>query len=167
LVTSFRATLEEVERAEILLHVQDAASPIREEQKTQVESVLAELGASAKPVIQVLNKIDLVPVQERAHLTSDRGAIPVSSLQHTGLEELLIAIDAALVADPVVEFTFRLPQSEGSVLASLEGGAIVDEKRFEGNLVFLRARGPASLLDRYRRFRERQVLSGARVETTH
>jgi GTP-binding protein HflX len=60
LVTSFRATLEEVERAEILLHVQDAASPIREEQKTQVETVLAELAVSAKPVIQVLNKIDLL-----------------------------------------------------------------------------------------------------------
>jgi GTP-binding protein HflX len=156
LVTSFRATLEEVERAEILLHVQDAASPMREEQKTQVERVLAELEVSTKPVIQVLNKVDLVPPHELAHHFSDRGAIPVSSLQHTGLEQLLLAIDAALVIDPLVESRFRLPQSEGAILASLEGGAIIDEKRFEGNLVFLRARGPASLLDRYRRFREKQ-----------
>jgi GTPase len=59
------------------------------------------------------------------------------------------------VVDPLVESSFRLPQSEGSILASLEGGAIVDQKRYEGNLVFLRARGPASLLDRYRRFREK------------
>jgi GTP-binding protein HflX len=158
LVTSFRATLEEVERAEILLHVQDAASPMREEQKTQVEKVLAELAVSTKPVIQVLNKVDLVAPQELAHLSSDREAIPVSSLQHTGLEQLLIAIDAALVVDPLVESSFRLPQSEGAILASLEGGAIIDEKRFEGNLVFLRARGPASLLDRYRRFREKHDL---------
>jgi GTP-binding protein HflX len=156
LVTSFRATLEEVERAEILLHVQDAASPMREEQKTQVERVLAELEVSTKPVIQVLNKVDLVPPHELAHHFSDREAIPVSSLQHTGLEQLLLAIDAALVIDPLVESRFRLPQSEGAILASLEGGAIIDEKRFEGNLVFLRARGPASLLDRYRRFREKQ-----------
>ena len=160
LVTSFRATLEEVERAEVLLHVQDAASPMREEQKAQVEKVLSELGVSSKPIIQVLNKIDLVPPQELAHLCNDRGVIPVSSLEHTGLEQLLIAIDAALVADPLVESRFRLPQSEGAILASLEGGAIVDEKRFEGNLVFLRARGPASLLDRYRRFREEQDASG-------
>jgi GTPase len=153
LVTSFRATLEEVERAEILLHVQDAASPMREEQKTQVEKVLAELAVSSKPVIQVLNKVDLVPALEFVHLTSDREEIPVSSLKHTGLEQLLIAIDTALVVDPLVESSFRLPQSEGSILASLEGGAVIDEKRFEGNLVFLRARGPASLLDRYRRFR--------------
>lgn len=156
LVTSFRATLEEVERAEILLHVQDASSPTRDEQKSQVEKVLTELAVSTKPVIQVLNKIDLVPTDERAHLFIDRDAVPVSSLEHTGLDQLLLAIDAALVVDPLVETSFRLPQSEGAILASLEGGAIIDEKRFEGNLVFLRARGPASLLDRYRRFRAKQ-----------
>jgi GTP-binding protein HflX len=152
LVTSFRATLEEVERAEILVHVQDAASPMREEQKTQVEKVLAELAVSTKQVIHVLNKIDLVPHHELVHLSSDREAIPVSSLQHKGFEKLLNAIDAALVVDPLIETVFCLPQSEGAILASLEGGAIIDEKRFEGNLVFLRARGPASLLNRYRRF---------------
>ena len=131
LVTSFRATLEEVERAEVLLHVQDAASAIREEQKGQVEKVLVELGVASKPVIQVLNKVDLVAPEELAHLSSDRDAVAVSSLRRTGLDELLLAIDAALVADPLVESSFRLPQSEGSILASLEGGAIIEEKRFE------------------------------------
>lgn len=163
LVTSFRATLEEVERAEILLHVQDAASPTREEQKSQVEKVLAELGVSTKPVIQVLNKVDLVPPEELAHLSGDRHTALVSSLQRTGLEELLLAIDAALVVDPIVEASFRLPQSEGAILAALEGGAIIDEKRFEGNLVFLHTRGPASLLGRYRRFREKHQSPHERV----
>jgi GTP-binding protein HflX len=163
LVTSFRATLEEVARAEILLHIQDAASPIREEQKAQVEKVLAELAVSNKHVIQVLNKIDLIPPQELVHLSHDREAIPVSSLQRTGLEQLLIAIDAALVVDPLVEVSFRIPQSEGAALASLEGGAIIEEKRFEGNLVFLRARGPASLLGRYRRFRDQHDLGSERL----
>jgi GTPase len=156
LVTSFRATLEEVERAEILLHVQDAASPMRAEQKTQVERVLAELAVSSKPVIQVLNKVDLVPAQGVVQFSSDGKAIPVSALRHTGLDQLLMAIDAALVVDPLVESSFRVPQSEGSVLASLEGGAIIEEKRFEGNLVFLRARGPESLLNRYRRFHDKR-----------
>jgi GTP-binding protein HflX len=167
LVTSFRATLEEVERAEILIHVQDASSPMREEQKTQVERVLSELGVSTKPVIQVFNKIDLVPPQELAHLSIGREAIPVSSLQHTGLEQVLTAIDAALVADPLVEVSFRLPQSEGSILASLEGGALINDKRFEGNLVFLRVRGPASLLNRYRRFREKHDLSDESAGAKH
>ena len=81
----------------------------------------------------------------------------VSSLQRTGLEQLLLAIDAALTVDPLIEGHFRLPQSEGAVLASLESGAIVKEKRFKGNLVFLKARGPASLINRYRRFQDKSV----------
>jgi GTP-binding protein HflX len=152
LVTSFRATLEEVERAEVLLHVQDASSPMREEQKLQVEKVLAELAVSTKPVIQVINKIDLIEPSQLPQF-ADRDAIPVSSLKHTGLDQLLLAIDDALVVDPLVEGNFRLPQSEGAVLAALEAGAVIQEKRFEGNLVFLHARGPSSLLERFRRFR--------------
>jgi GTP-binding protein HflX len=154
LVTSFRATLEEVERAELLLHVRDASSPMVEEQKAQVQKVLAELDVQKKPVIEVLNKIDLVPDGDGAPMGAP-GTIAVSGLKKLGLEHLLEAIDAALVADPVIEMQFRLPQSEGAVLAALEAGAIVDGKRFEGNLAFVTARGPASLLNRYRRFRER------------
>lgn len=159
LVTSFRATLEEVERAEVLLHVQDASSPMREEQKLQVEKVLAELAVANKPVVQVLNKIDLVAPEELDRLPTDREALPVSSLKQLGLDQLLLAIDAALVADPLVEASFRLPQAEGAILASLEAGAVIEAKRFEGNLVFLTARGPASLLDRYRRFRAKESTS--------
>ncbi len=65
LVTSFRATLEEVAQAEVLLHVRDAASTYGEEQKAQVEKVLGELEALDKPRIEVLNKIDLLGEQER------------------------------------------------------------------------------------------------------
>ena len=83
------------------------------------------------------------------------GSMAVSGLKRQGLDELLAAIDAALVTDPLIEATFRLPQSEGGVMAALEAGAVVEEKRFDGNLAFVRARGPASLLNRFRRFRER------------
>jgi GTP-binding protein HflX len=153
LVTSFRATLEEVERAELLLHVRDASSPMIDEQKAQVEKVLAELDVSKKPVIEVLNKIDLVPQGETP--MGAPGSIAVSGLKRIGIDHLLQAIDDALVVDPVIEMQFRLPQSEGAVLAALEAGAKVEGKRFEGNLAFVKARGPASLLNRYRRFRER------------
>ena len=163
LVTSFRATLEEVERAEVLLHVRDASSPMADEQKLQVEKVLGELDVLGKPVIEVMNKIDLLPEGDRARLavsataSSDSSVrVAVSALTRIGLDRLLAAIDAALVVDPLVEATLRLPQSEGAALAALEAGAVVDEKRFEGNLVHLRVRGPASLLERYRRFRERE-----------
>jgi GTP-binding protein HflX len=152
LVTSFRATLEEVERAEILLHVRDASSPMMDEQKAQVERVLAELDVTKKPVIEVFNKIDLVPEGERRHLS---GGLAVSGLKKLGLDPLLAAIDAALIIDPLIRVKFKLPQSEGAVLAALEAGAVLEKKRFEGNLAYVTARGPASLLNRFSRFRER------------
>jgi GTP-binding protein HflX len=157
LVTSFRATLEEVERAEVLLHVRDASSPMMDEQKEQVEKVLGELAVHGKPVIEVLNKIDLLPQQDRVAVSQPAGAtaVAVSGLAKIGLHELLEAIDTALTVDPLVRAKFRIPQSEGGALASLESGSIVSGKTFEGNLVFLTARGPASLLERYRKFRER------------
>lgn len=155
LVTSFRATLEEVERAEVLLHVRDASSAMLDEQKAQVEKVLAELDVRGKPVIEVLNKIDLLSLEERGRIASGADQIAVSGLTKEGLGTLLAMIDETLVADPLVEAKFRVPQSEGAALAALEAGALVGEKNFEGNLVYLTARGPASLLERYRRFRER------------
>lgn len=158
LVTSFRATLEEVERAEVLLHVRDASSAMWDEQKAQVEKVLGELDVKGKPVIEVLNKIDLLTVEQRAQLerSAGHGGLAVSGLTKQGLDELLVAIDAALVADPLVEANFRIPQSEGAALAALDAGAVVTGKSFDGNVVFLTARGPASLLERYRRFRARR-----------
>ena len=160
LVTSFRATLEEVERAEILLHVRDASSPMLEEQKAQVEAVLAELDVVRKPVIEVLNKVDLLPSSEQAQLRTGSNVIAVSGLTGAGTADLLAAIDRALLVDPLVEATYRMPQSEGAALAALEGGAIVTNKRFEGNLIYFEAQGPASLLERYRRFREKHPAHG-------
>jgi GTP-binding protein HflX len=157
LVTSFRATLEEVERAEVLLHIRDASSAMMEEQKQQVEKVLGELAVAGKPVIEVMNKIDLARSEDRSahHQPQGGRVVAVSGLKKIGLDELLAAIDDALVVDPLIEANFRIPQSEGAALAALEAGSIVSAKQFEGNLVFLMARGPASLLERYRRFRER------------
>ncbi len=153
LVTSFRATLEEVGRAELLLHVRDASSPAFEEQKQQVETVLGELNVAGKPVLQVLNKVDLLGQHAVAALP--RQAVAVSGLTGQGIDALLAAIDDALVVDALVNASFRIPQAEGAVLAALESGAVVSNQRFRGNLVYLDVRGPASLLNRYRRFRQR------------
>ena len=160
LVTSFRATLEEVERAELLLHVRDAASPTLTEQRSQVEAVLAEWDVSAKPTLQVLNKIDLLPPDT----AFEAGAIPVSGLTGAGLEELLHAIDAALTADPLREARFRIPQAEGRVLSALERGATLTRQHFDGNLVYVTAVGPASLLERYRRYQVRDEPEAATAE---
>jgi GTP-binding protein HflX len=164
LVTSFRATLEEVERAELLLHVRDAASPLLEEQRIEVEAVLNELGAQDKPTLQVFNKIDLLA--EGAATPMPSGVIPVSALKDEGLDPLLNAIDAALTADPLIEAHFSIPQSEGRVLAALERGATLSDQSYAGNDVMLTAWGPVSLLSRYRRYqRQQETIDGANNNT--
>jgi len=149
LVTSFRATLEEVERAEVLLHVRDASSAYGDEQKAQVEKVLSELEVLNKPRIEVLNKVDLLTVEERAGLEA-RGIVAVSAQTGEGMDRLLRAIDEALVADPLVDAEFVVPQSEGSLLAAIEAGMVIHSRAFEDDSVHLAVRGPASLVGRIR-----------------
>jgi GTP-binding protein HflX len=158
LVTSFRATLEEVAQAEVLLHVRDAASTYGEEQKTQVEKVLGELDSLDKPRIEVLNKIDLVGEHEREGLlarSQAEGEVVVSARTGEGMEALLKAIDGALHSDPVIEAELRVPQQEGGVLAAIEAGMVVHRREYEGNLVRLAVSGPASLVGRLRKYRSR------------
>ena len=152
LVTSFRATLEELQKAEVLVHVQDASSEMRDEHKAEVEKVLDELGVLGKPRIEVLNKIDLLTEEQRAGLVAT-GVIAVSARQGWGIDQLLARMDEELVADPVVEQQFEIPQSQGTALAALGAGAVIREREFVGNSVRMTVAGPASLLGRYREFR--------------
>lgn len=152
LVTSFRATLEEVQKAEVLVHVQDASSEMRDEHKAEVEKVLGELEVLGKPRIEVLNKIDLLAEDQREALKTN-GAVAVSAKEGWGIAGLLARIDEELVADPVVEQRFEIPQSEGTVLAALGAGAVIRDREFVGNSVRMTVAGPASLLGRYRGFR--------------
>ena len=156
LVTSFRATLEEVEQAEVLLHVRDAASSYGEEQKLQVEKVLGELEALSKPRIEVLNKIDLLPEPEHSALMAEsRPIVPVSARTGEGINTLLQAIDDALHTDPLLDAELRIPQHEGAVLAAIEAGMLIHRREYEGNLVHLSVTGPASLIGRLRAYRLR------------
>ena len=158
LVTSFRATLEEVAQAEVLLHVRDAASTYGEEQKAQVEKVLGELDSLNKPRIEVLNKIDLLVGDERQGMMTRAQAtddVVVSAQTGEGMEALLAALDRALHSDPVIEAELRVPQQEGGVLAAIDAGMVVHGREYEGNLVRLSVSGPASLVGRLRKYRVR------------
>ena len=159
LVTSFRATLEEVEQAEVLLHVRGAASTYGEEQKAQVEKVLGELNALGKPRIEVLNKIDLLGQHEREGLMSreqpHHGEVMVSARTGEGIDGILAAVDQALHSDPVIEAELRVPQRDGAALAAIDAGMVVHQREYEGNLVRLVVSGPASLLGRLRQYRVR------------
>jgi GTP-binding protein HflX len=105
LARAFRATLEELDEADLLLHVVDAGDPARERQTVAVETILADLGLAETPRLLVMNKIDLVPPEERAVLTRpDRGlpVVAISAHDPATTAPLLAAIELALWRDGLV-----------------------------------------------------------------
>jgi GTP-binding protein HflX len=132
LVDAFRATLEEVNRADVLIEVVDAADPHRDEHRTTVQTVLDELGAGDKPRVVALNKADLI---ERAALDGNGsgpavgGAVLVSALTGYGLDTLRAEI-AAVLASMWVDVDVALPYAAGELLARVrERGTVTLEYR--------------------------------------
>ncbi|HET8542748.1 MAG TPA: GTPase HflX [Anaeromyxobacter sp.] len=104
LVTAFRATLEELGDADLLLHVVDASDPRHEEQIEAVEAILRELGLAGKPRVLVMNKVDRLPAGDGAAIAHRRDAVAVSAATREGLPELLHACDRLLFAGGRVAF---------------------------------------------------------------
>ena len=96
LVAAFKATLEELEVADLLLHVVDASASNVEEQMAAVNQVLDDLDVSDKPLLLVANKIDAATDEQRLELTRNRRAVPISAVTGEGCERLLEAIEYAL-----------------------------------------------------------------------
>jgi GTPase len=150
LVSAFRATLEEVQRASLILHVSDASSHLSAEQDAQVERVLKELEADSKPRLRIMNKIDLIPPKQRDSLRDDPSTVHVSGVKGIGLSTLLERIDAMLTEDPVSRVRLRIPQKEGRVLALLGGRARIYSRKYKDGLVELDAEAPESVVTRLR-----------------
>src|SRR5207302_9731262 len=108
LVSAFRATLEEVQRASLIVHVSDASSRLAAEQDAQVEIVLKELEAGQKPALHVKNKIDLLPSKQRDSLRDDTRTVHVSAARGIGLTTLLDRIDQALSEDATSRVRLRV-----------------------------------------------------------
>ncbi len=152
LVSAFRATLEEVQRATLVMQVSDASSPVSAEQDAQVESVLKELEADKKPRLRVMNKIDLLPARQRDALRDDEHTVNVSAAKGIGLSTLLERVDALLEADRPERVRMRIPQTEGKTLAQLEAGARIYSRQYQDGTVLLEAEAPASVLRRMRKW---------------
>lgn len=135
LVAAFRATLEEVINADVILHVRDISHPETDMQAKDVTAVLHDLGLSSKlknTIIEVWNKIDAVPVDQVTPLLNiakrDQNIIPTSAVTQAGLPDLKIAIEQAL-AKPNQTETIRLAFSEGKRRAWLFDNHVVDQEK--------------------------------------
>jgi GTP-binding protein HflX len=153
LMAAFRATLEEVEEAALILHVTDVSNPAHAEQDAEVEKVLSDLGVADRPRLRVLNKIDRLTTDEIQKLSvseSTRDAALVSALTRAGLDDLIRKIDDRMPVDPVVRLRFRLPLSDGRALAFVHGLGRVLHSEVEGSNMLLEADVPESIIRRLR-----------------
>ncbi len=164
LVKAFRATLEEVTEASLLLHVVDASSPYATHQTAHVFEVLAEIGAGETRQILALNKMDLLDASaEGSQSLTQRilgevrsaaasRAIPVSARTGGGIETLLAAMDDELPLDRISRARFRIPAAEGSLVHLLHERGKVLSSTFRGQAWELEADVPESIRRRLARY---------------
>jgi GTP-binding protein HflX len=150
LVAAFRATLEEVRQADLLLHVVDASAPGVEEREAAVESVLKEIGAGERPRLLVLNKADRALAERlRALVEARPGAAVVSSLTGAGLDGLLSTVASRLDLEPrLVRLSFPAGDRRGVAGVYAAGRVLAHEVR--NGRVLLEAEIAGRTLERYR-----------------
>jgi len=157
LVSAFRATLEEVQKASLIVHVSDASSRLSAEQDAQVEIVLKELEAEKKPRLRVMNKVDLLDEEVAQNLIGDSWrsgskTVYVSAVEGTGLDLLRERIDKMIEEDQVSRVHLRIPQSEGKLLALLEARSRIYSREYKDGAVELEVDAPESVIRKVRVF---------------
>jgi GTP-binding protein HflX len=140
LIDSFKSTLEEVSRADLLLHLVDLANPLFEEQVRVIEKVLSEIGAGELPTVLVPNKVDVASAFPIHQLKSNGalGICPISALTGAGVEELLNTV-GTIVDRGKEPFQASFTPAQGPLLAVLrERGRILQED-YDGELIHITA----------------------------
>jgi GTP-binding protein HflX len=156
LIAAFRATLEEVQEAALILQVTDISNPHHAEQDAEVLKVLRDLGVQDRPRIHVLNKIDLLSKDEISALMKSAQHAPenvfTSASTGAGLDDLLARIDSTMPVDPLVRLRLRVPLSDGRHLSLVqERGRVLHSEVVGGHFV-LEAELPQSSARRLQQF---------------
>ncbi|OGO06694.1 MAG: GTPase HflX [Chloroflexi bacterium RBG_13_56_8] len=161
LVAAFRATLEEVQEADLLVNVADISDPHLLKKVEAVEEVLKEIGAGDKPVIMALNKVDLIDPDTDLHPDTGRFAlrhsavdellqtynhtVTISAEQGVGIEELLGMVERVLI-DQMVEVEATIPYRAGELLDLWHRQGIVDEETYTPSGTKVRGKLPKWML---------------------
>ncbi len=162
LVEAFKATLEEVVQADLLLHVVDASHPQADEQVQAVNSVLDEIGATGKPTLMVFNKTDKLNGNGHTFLDRYPGAVGVSAKTGEGLPALLAELNSQV--RPVREFMeLSVPHEAAAVIARLHAVGQVIERDYEGEKAWFKARIPPHLHEEFAPFIVRELQTAGSV----
>jgi len=152
LIASFKATLEEANQADLLLHVVDASSPSAKRQVAIVEKVLKELNTDQKRTLLVLNKVDMINDISHLHVLRYRypRSISVSARTGQGLDQLAQAV-ADTISEHYLDLEIELDVGNGRLLSMVEKHGQVFSRRYVNGRAFLHCRIPPSCLSHFQR----------------
>ncbi len=154
LVASFRATLEEVVQADLLIHVIDASHPFYEQQSDAVYKVLQELGIHDKKILTVFNKIDKVSDENSSErMLRLENSVAISARESIGLDKLLLLLDENL-SNFTIEETFMIPYEQSAIVAKLHEITHVKSIEYQETGVLVEVSGAPDLLGKFAGFRK-------------
>ena len=171
LIAAFRATLEEVQEAALILHVTDISNPHHAEQDAEVEKVLDDLGVKNTPRVHVFNKIDQLDPEQLANLQSANGhngqKAFTSAATGAGLEDLLARIDGVLPGDPLVRLQLNVPLANGRDLAIIHACGRVLSSEVQDEHMHVDAELPESVARQLQEFVAKgEAMRGAKSPIT-
>lgn len=153
LVAAFRATLEEINEADLILHIVDITHTNARQQSETVMETLADLGVEDRPIIVALNKIDRLPDPADAGnaMNDTAGALPISAAEGVGLDDLLGRVDEVLSAE-LVYVTVQVPYKRGDLAALFHEQGTVVKTSHDGQGTVLEGYLPRRFLERFRAY---------------
>ncbi len=166
LVAAFRATLEEVVEADVLLEVVDVTHPNAIEQSATVADVLAELGAADKPRVTALNKIDLLAHPDEIDTALYVNAVPVSAATGAGLRELLSRV-GNVIAEGMVPVRVLVPFERGDLVEAFHRRGNVQQEQQDETGTHIEGALPGPLLGVFAPYRLLGARSAARRDVGH
>jgi GTP-binding protein HflX len=156
LIESFKATLEEVSEADLLIHIVDLSQPRVDEQMEAVDAVIKEIEAFGKQTLIVFNKIDHLKNRELAEIYAKRfpGSVAISARTGEGMGNLVQALENAL-SSWRLRSRFRIPANESALIAEIHRVGHVLEVRYEGDDALIVAHVPPHLEQKLARYAAR------------
>ena len=155
LVAAFRATLEEVEEADVLVHVIDVSNPSWEKQERAVKNVLADMGCGDKPMVRVLNKIDLLEEDEAEYLKYEAAfadnTVVVSALFGEGMADFVSAVEESL-NDLLVPVELLIPYSQGQELSLIHDQGVIEIIDYQSDGTYIQGRIPPAIANRLEKY---------------
>jgi len=155
LVAAFRATLEEVQEADVLVHVIDVANPSWDKQERAVRAVLTDMGVGDKPVVRVLNKIDLLDDEDAEMLRYEaafaENTVAVSALYGEGMEDFVEAVEDALNS-MLTAIELVIPYSDGQEMNVIHEQGVVETIDYRTEGTYVLGRVPPAIANRLQKY---------------